>query len=123
MNVARQTFKEGKEFFTAEQTLIELTNIYGTASDDPDAKSQLPESIVAMLDKPLAMEALGGMLFYTRSLNLDKDLFSQRNFNIYDPIREGKNLVLDGLTLGHMEVSANIIMRWKTVDGPGAAQQ
>jgi DNA mismatch repair protein MSH6 len=58
-----------------------------------------------MLGQPLAVEALGGMLFYLGTLNLDKDLFSQKNFNIYDPIREGKSLVLDGLTLGHMEVS------------------
>lgn len=51
------------------------------------------------------MEALGGMLFYLKSLNLDKDLVSQKNFNIYDPIKEGKNLVLEGVTLNHMEVS------------------
>lgn len=58
-----------------------------------------------MLETPLAMEALGGMLFYLKSLNLDKDLVSQKNFNIYDPIKEGKNLVLEGVTLNHMEVS------------------
>ena len=57
-----------------------------------------------MLDKPLALEALGGMLFYLKALNLDKDLVSQKNFNIYDPIKEGRSLVLDGQTLGHMEV-------------------
>jgi hypothetical protein len=54
------------------------------------------------------MEALGGMLFYLESLHLDKDLVSQKNFNVYDPIKEGKNLVLDGQTLGHMEVSLRI---------------
>jgi DNA mismatch repair protein MSH6 len=50
------------------------------------------------------MEAVGGMLFYLKCLNLDKDLVSQRNFNVYDPIREGRSLVLDGQTLSHMEV-------------------
>ena len=69
------------------------------------AAGELPEAIEQMLDNPLAMEALGGMLFYLKCLNLDKDLVTQRNFNVYDPIREGKNLVLDGQTLGHMEVS------------------
>lgn len=53
------------------------------------------------------MEALGGMLFYLETLNLDKDLVSQKNFNVYDPIREGKNMILDGQTLGHMEVLVN----------------
>jgi DNA mismatch repair protein MSH6 len=67
----------------------------------------LPEAIESMLDTPIAVEALGGMLFYLTTLNLDKDLVSQKNFNIYDPIKEGKNLVLDGVTLGHMEVLVN----------------
>jgi DNA mismatch repair protein MSH6 len=66
-----------------------------------------------MLDQPLAMEALGGMLFYLESLHLDKDLISQKNFNIYDPLREGKNLVLDGQTLGHMEVSSRAPVMWQ----------
>jgi DNA mismatch repair protein MSH6 len=37
-------------------------------------------------------------------LNLDKDLITQKNFNVYDPIRQGQSLVLDGQTLGHIEV-------------------
>lgn len=53
------------------------------------------------------MEALGGMLFYLDTLNLGKDLVSQKNFNIYDPIKEGRSLVLDGQTLGHMEVGTS----------------
>lgn len=92
-----QSFKPEKEFLSVEDTIRSLEEIFG--------EDGLPEAITSMLDKPLAMEALGGMVFYLRSLNLDKDLISQKNFNIYDPIKQGKNLILDGQTLGHMEVS------------------
>jgi DNA mismatch repair protein MSH6 len=94
-----QSFKDGKEFMSVEDTQSSLEEILGN--------TELPDAIAGMMDKPLAMEALGGMVFYLRSLNLDKDLISQKNFNIYDPIKQGMNLVLDGQTLGHMEVLVN----------------
>jgi DNA mismatch repair protein MSH6 len=37
-------------------------------------------------------------------LNIDKALLSAKNFNIYDPMRKGQGLVLDGQTLAHIEV-------------------
>jgi DNA mismatch repair protein MSH6 len=104
-NTRWESFKDVNEFYSADQTLRELSELFDTESDAPGEKPPLPDAIAGMLEKPLALEALGGMLFYIKSLHLDKDLVSQRNFNIYDPIREGKNLVLDGQTLGHMEVS------------------
>ena len=107
MECQRQTFKDGTEFWSAEETLQKLTEMYETESDEPGSKEILPAEIAGLVDKPTAMEALGGMLFYLGSLHLDKDIFSQKNFNVYDPIREGDNLILDGLTLGHMEVLVN----------------
>jgi DNA mismatch repair protein MSH6 len=106
-NAIWQSFRPDIEFYTADKALETLAEIYETEDDAPGSKAagELPEAIEQMLDNPLAMEALGGMLFYLRCLNLDKDLVTQRNFNVYDPIREGRNLVLDGQTLGHMEVS------------------
>ncbi|ODN76137.1 hypothetical protein L202_06063 [Cryptococcus amylolentus CBS 6039] len=95
-----QSFKDVKEFYTAEETLRLLPSIFGE-------DGAIPEAVTKMQDNELAMESLGGILFYLKSLNLDKDLFSQKNFNIYDPIREGKYLILDGKTLGHMEVLVN----------------
>jgi DNA mismatch repair protein MSH6 len=101
-----QSFRDNREFYSSDETLRRLSEIFETTDDDGTvAKMPLPEAIEAMLGTPIAMEALGGMLFYLNSLNLDKDLISQKNFNIYDPLKEGKNLVLDGVTLGHMEVS------------------
>jgi DNA mismatch repair protein MSH6 len=104
---ARQTFKEGTEFWSAEDTLKELGKMYETEEDEPGTKPILPAEINELADQPTAMEALGGMLFYLKSLRLDRDIFTQRNFNVYDPIREGNSLILDGLTLGHMEVLVN----------------
>ncbi|WVQ93995.1 hypothetical protein IAU59_001073 [Kwoniella sp. CBS 9459] len=102
----RQSFKEGPEFCSASETLHRLSAYFSIDGSD-DEKPALPEAIESLRNNELAMEALGGLLFYIKSLQLDKDLVSQRNFNIYDPIREGKNLILDGQTLGHMEVLVN----------------
>ena len=41
---------------------------------------------------------------YLRQLNIDKDILSMRNFNIYDPLKRGEGLILDGQTLAHIEV-------------------
>lgn len=106
-NTSWQQLKDREEFYTAEATIEELAQQFDTEADEPGTKPPLPDAIEKMLDEPLAMEALGGMMFYLKSLNLDKQLVSQKNFNVYDPIREGKSLVLDGATLAHMEVLVN----------------
>ena len=41
---------------------------------------------------------------YLNTLNIDKDILSMKNFNIYDPMRRGQGLVIDGQTLAHIEV-------------------
>lgn len=107
-NALWQSFRDGTDFYSADQTIRELSNYFETVDDNgSNAKLLLPPSVESMLESTIAMEALGGMLFYLKTLNLDKDLVSQKNFNIYDPIKEGKSLVLDGVTLGHMEVLVN----------------
>ena len=42
---------------------------------------------------------------YLHTLNIDKDILSMKNFNVYDPMKRGQGLVLDGQTLAHIEVS------------------
>ena len=85
-----------------------MSEIFQTTHDDGvEADMALPPAIESMLDSSIGMEALGGMLYYLKSLNLDRDLLTQKNFNVYDPIKEGKSLVLDGVTLSHMEVLIN----------------
>jgi DNA mismatch repair protein MSH6 len=115
MNANWVSLKPDSEFYDEAKTRSELAAFFGGDSDDAEmtegedsakqVETGIPEAISSMLDKPLAIEALGGMMFYLRSLNMANDLLSQRSFNVYDPIRKGENLVLDGQTLSHLEVS------------------
>ena len=44
---------------------------------------------------------------YLRQLNIDKDILTMKNFNVYDPMKKGQGLVLDGQSLAHVEVLLN----------------
>ncbi|WWC67072.1 uncharacterized protein I206_100979 [Kwoniella pini CBS 10737] len=103
------SFKEGQEFCSAQETLNRLGEFFAFTEEEValGKKAPIPDAIRQHQQNHLAMEALGGLLFYLRSLQLDKDLVSQSNFNVYDPLGEGKSLVLDGQTLAHMEVLVN----------------
>lgn len=100
MNTNWVPLKEGKEFYDEETARVKLNECFKSEDD-----LGLPPAIMDMTDSPLAIEALGGMIFYLESLNVADDLLSQRSFNVYDPIRRGETLVLDGQTLSHLEVS------------------
>lgn len=62
---------------------------------------------MSMIQYEGAVESLGSMIWYLRTLNIDKDILSMKNFNVYDPMKKGQGLMLDGQTLAHIEVSAN----------------
>lgn len=47
---------------------------------------------------------------YLRTLNIDKDILSMKNFNVYDPMKRGQGLVLDGQTLAHIEVRLRTVL-------------
>nr|DBA11345.1 TPA_inf: MSH6 [Testicularia cyperi] len=107
--------KSGTEFLDQETTLRKLRVLFDT-SVDPDARIEtldpvdpqlLPEGIASMLDRPCAISALGGLLSYLTELNLDRDLCSSRNFNIFDPLRQDRCLVLDAQSLTHLNVLQN----------------
>lgn len=53
------------------------------------------------------MSALGGLVWYLRSLKLDEELMSFKNFHVYDPVRQASTLILDGQTLSNLEVFQN----------------
>ncbi|KDE02450.1 hypothetical protein MVLG_07000 [Microbotryum lychnidis-dioicae p1A1 Lamole] len=113
--------KAGTEFKRADDTRKSLVKLFkqakeaNSSNDDIDVETTaaeeevalVPESIRSMYDKPLAMSALGGMIWYLEQLNLDKELVTNNNFNIYDPLSQGRALVLDGQTLAHIEVLQN----------------
>ncbi|CAA7264271.1 unnamed protein product [Cyclocybe aegerita] len=106
------------EGFKYEETLDELKSIYppgpgeDVTMDESDASyAVLPESVPLpirnMVEERLAIEALGSMIWYLRQLNIDKEIMSMKNFNIYDPMKKGMGLTLDGQTLAHLEVLLN----------------
>ncbi|CAI2182652.1 11047_t:CDS:10 [Funneliformis geosporum] len=66
-----------------------------------------PEAIKAAKNRPLMLSALGGLIWYLRSLKLDEELVSLRNFKLYDPIRHSSSLILDGQTLANLEIFEN----------------
>lgn len=103
------------EGLSYEETLTELKTIYPASSendmlideDDPAASilpASVPTPIRDLASEQLSMEALGSMIWYLRQLNIDKDILTMRNFNIYDPMKRGMGLTLDGQTLSHLEV-------------------
>ncbi|KAI0761142.1 DNA mismatch repair protein Msh6 [Irpex lacteus] len=105
------------EGFSFEDTIKELKVLYPKGEEeDNDAdmegiphglSASVPEAIRSMIMYNGAVEALGSMIWYLRTLNIDKDILSMKNFNIYDPMKRGEGLVLDGQTLAHVEVLLN----------------
>ncbi|KAF8348581.1 muts domain V-domain-containing protein [Amanita rubescens] len=103
------------EGFNQEQTIEELRKLYvssneGDAMEDDDGSglpSSVPQPIREMLSSMLAAQALGNMIWYLRQLNIAKDILSMKNFNIYDPMKKGHGLTLDGQTLAHLEILLN----------------
>lgn len=103
------------EGFKYDETLEELKKIYPSTpgedvemdQDDPSyclLPESVPDPIRELAREKLAIEALGSMIWYLRQLNIDKDIMSMKNFNIYDPMKKGMALTLDGQTLAHLEV-------------------
>ncbi|KDQ07318.1 hypothetical protein BOTBODRAFT_167161 [Botryobasidium botryosum FD-172 SS1] len=93
---------EGMDYHTTLKKLHELF-----PGDEDEENGGIPEAITSMLGQEGAVKALGSMMWYLRQLNMDQDLLSMKNFNIYDPMRKGMGLVLDGQTLSHIEVLLN----------------
>ncbi|KAH9031950.1 DNA mismatch repair protein Msh6 [Lactarius hengduanensis] len=98
------------EGFGYDRTLDELKDLYGTSSEETmgdDDYGAIPTAIRDMLGYKNAIEALGSMTWYLRQLNIDKDILTMKNFNVYDPMKRGQGLVLDGQSLAHIEVLLN----------------
>ncbi|PBK99844.1 DNA mismatch repair protein msh6 [Armillaria gallica] len=101
------------EGFDYEDTMKELASLYpadkGDMDEDDDSvlPRAVPQPIREMAGSKPPIEALGAMIWYLRQLNIDKDILSMKNFNVYDPMKRGQGLVLDGQTLAHIEVLLN----------------
>ena len=53
------------------------------------------------------LSAFGGLIWYLRSLKLDEELLSFKNFQVYDPVKQASTLILDGQTLTNLEIFQN----------------
>jgi DNA mismatch repair protein MSH6 len=98
--------KAGSEFLDLHGARRKLDALFAPGEETTEA-SVFPAAIQKMLDKPAAMSALGGMLWYLEQLNLDADLVSSRNFDVFDPLRQDACLVLDAQSLTHLNVLSN----------------
>ncbi|KAI0216514.1 DNA mismatch repair protein msh6, partial [Massospora cicadina] len=87
------------EFWDAATTLDELsaTKYFGDG---------WPPALLELKGCPHAISALGGLIWYLRSLKIEKDLLTLKNFHRYRPM-EGSTLILDGQSLNNLEVLQN----------------
>lgn len=108
----------GIEFWSPEIALEELKNgdYFNTASDSDDLMDQdgktgtddaWPDAVKEAVKDPLSLSAFGALVWYLRSLKLDKSLLSATNVHQYDPIRSTSSLILDGQTLMNLEIFTN----------------
>ncbi|RHZ76117.1 hypothetical protein Glove_203g51 [Diversispora epigaea] len=111
---SRYFSKKTKKAFVQEEdedVIMEDNNddeiMENSESDDPN--DTWPSAIKEAMKKPLMMSALGGLIWYLRSLKLDAELVSLKNFHIYDPIRHCSSLILDGQSLANLEVFENSV--------------
>ncbi|RDW82600.1 hypothetical protein BP6252_03712 [Coleophoma cylindrospora] len=98
--------KPGKEFWSADITRRELDSGDYFESETDDEKVW-PDVLSEVRDQDLVMSAFGALVQYLRTLKLERNLLTQRNFSKYDPIQKASSLVLDGQTLINLEVFAN----------------
>lgn len=97
--------KPSTEFWTADNTRRELDS--GQYFREGNGDPVWPEILHEARHKDLLMSAVGALIQYLRTLKLEHNLLTQRNFVLYDPIQKGTTLVLDGQTLINLEVFVN----------------
>ncbi|KAJ3722105.1 muts domain V-domain-containing protein [Lentinula guzmanii] len=94
-----------------------VTDELGDTDDGELLPESVPKPIRDMVDSEPAIEALGLLIWYLQQLNIDKDIISMKNFNIYDPMKQGEGLVLDGQTLAHIEREQVVLNNEGTEEG------
>ncbi|KAF9345546.1 DNA mismatch repair protein msh6 [Mortierella sp. AD094] len=97
------------QFWNALDTVDELRirEYFGPDVPGSVATECWPQALQTMNGNNAVISALGGLVWYLRSLKLDKELLSFKNFHIYDPVRQASTLILDGQTLSNLEVFQN----------------
>lgn len=100
------------EFWDSETTHEELARGGYFKSEDLDDLSNYPDQLRSMIEsRPFLLSCFGGLLYYLRTLKLDKDLISLSNFSDYQSYNREDNaklpMILDGQSLQNLEVFVN----------------
>ncbi|KAF8925476.1 DNA mismatch repair protein msh6, partial [Dissophora ornata] len=97
------------QFWNALTTVDEIRvhQYFGPDAPGSVASECWPSAVQQMKDNDAVMSALGGLVWYLRSLKLDTELLSFKNFHVYDPVRQASTLILDGQTLSNLEMFQN----------------
>jgi len=99
-----ETVKPDVEFWDASTSRRELE------SSEYFSETAAPEYLTSAVEESdLSASAVGGLLWYLRTLKLDKELLSLGQFSPYDAsaTANGRTMVVDGQTLQNLEIFAN----------------
>ncbi|EMR08607.1 hypothetical protein PNEG_03083 [Pneumocystis murina B123] len=96
--------KPGIEFWDEHTTESQfLMNNYFKDNDF----NNWPPALKKARNYPIAMSSVGGLVWYLKTLKMDKSLCSLGNFEWYDLIQKTSSLILDGQTLKNLEIFSN----------------
>jgi len=99
--------KPDKEFLTADRTRMTIDGEGYFDKSVEDSIDSWPVVLREAKDKEGVFSALGALIWYLKTLMIERDLITLGNFNWYDPIRKASSLVLDGQSLINLEIFAN----------------
>lgn len=96
--------KPGLEFWDERTTESQLLiSGYFKGNDH----NNWPPALQKARDYPMALSSVGGLIWYLKTLKMDKNLCNLGNFEWYDPIQKASSLILDGQTLKNLEIFNN----------------
>lgn len=99
--------KPGKEFWSADATIREITAGKYFINDEGDNLEAWPQVLLEAREKELAMSAFGALMQYLQCLQIERELLTLKNITWYDPIKNASTLILDGKSLLNLEIFAN----------------
>jgi DNA mismatch repair protein MSH6 len=99
--------KPDKEFLTADKTRMTIDGEGYFDKSVEDSMKSWPTVLQEAKGKEDVFSALGALIWYLKTLMIERDLITLGNFQWYDPIRKATSLVLDGQSLINLEIFAN----------------
>ncbi|KFH66766.1 DNA mismatch repair protein MSH6 [Podila verticillata NRRL 6337] len=86
---------------------IRIREYFGKNVPGAIASECWPAALQKVEGNLAVLSAFGGLIWYLRSLKLDEELLSFKNFQVYDPVKQASTLILDGQTLTNLEIFQN----------------